>query len=40
MGQAVFLVNGQEVGRVDLLCGETILPASGLALETLKRGLN
>ena len=40
VGQAVFLVNGQEVGRVDLLCGETILPAAGLALETLKRGLN
>lgn len=40
VGQAVFLVNGQEVGRVDLLCGETILPAAGLALETLKQGLN
>ena len=39
VGQAVFSVNGKEAGRVDLLCGETVLPQVETALETLKRGL-
>ena len=38
-GEAVFFVDGTEVGRVTLLCGRTVLPLSGTALETLKRGL-
>ncbi|MDD3346291.1 D-alanyl-D-alanine carboxypeptidase family protein [Oscillibacter sp.] len=39
VGRAVFEVNGKEVGRVELLCGETVLPVVDTALETLKRGL-
>ncbi len=38
-GEAVFSVDGTEVGRVTLLCGRTVLPLSGAALETLKQGI-
>ena len=38
-GEAVFFVDGTEVGRVKLLCGRTVLPQEGAALETLKHGL-
>ena len=36
VGQAVFTVNGAEVGRVDLLCGETVLPRLDTAVKALK----
>lgn len=39
VGQAIFSVNGTEVGRIDLLCGETVLPKVESALKTLKIGL-
>lgn len=39
VGQAVFSVNGEETGRVDLLCGQTVLVEVDSGLETLKRGL-
>ena len=39
VGQAVFTVNGAEVGRVDLLCGETVLPRLDTAVKALKAGL-
>lgn len=39
VGQAVFTLNGTEVGRVDLLCGETVAPKLESALKTLKLGL-
>lgn len=35
-GQAVFLLNGTEVGRVDLLCAEAAAPRVESALKTLK----
>ena len=35
-GQAVFTVNGKEVGRVDLLCGGEVRPQAVSALKTLK----
>ena len=35
-GQAVFTLNGQEVGRVDLLCGETVLPVVASAMGVLR----
>lgn len=35
-GQAVFSLDGKEVGRVDLLCGETVLPSVTSALSVLK----
>lgn len=35
-GQAVFRLDGREVGRVDLLCGKTILPRLTSAMTTLK----
>ena len=36
VGQAVFLLNGSEIGRVDLLCGEAVAPRVESALKTLK----
>lgn len=36
VGQAVFTLNGREVGQVDLLCGETVLPKVESALSVLK----
>lgn len=36
VGEAVFRLNGQEVGRVELLCGETVLPALTSAMSVLK----
>jgi D-alanyl-D-alanine carboxypeptidase len=36
MGQAVFTLNGRELGRVDLLCGETVAPQVESALHVLK----
>ena len=38
-GQAVFQVNGQEVGRVELLCGRDVLPRLQSALSLLRDGL-
>nr|WP_326184044.1 D-alanyl-D-alanine carboxypeptidase family protein [uncultured Oscillibacter sp.] len=38
-GQAVFTLNGNEVGRVDLLCGASVPPKLESALGTLKLGL-
>ena len=35
-GQAVFRVNGQEVGRVDLLCGADVAPRLEPAMGLLK----
>ena len=39
-GEAVFLLKGMEVGRVDLLCGESVLPQVASALQTLKYGFS
>ena len=39
VGQAVFSLNGKEVGRINLLCGKTILPKMDSALAMLKMGL-
>lgn len=39
VGQAVFTLNGEEVGRVDLLCGKTVLPRLESAMRSLKMGL-
>lgn len=39
VGEAVFTVNGAEVGRVRLLCGETVPPRTESALNILKAGL-
>lgn len=36
VGQAVFVLNDTEIGRIDLLCGETIAPEIEAALGTLK----
>ena len=38
-GEAVFTVNGEEVGRVALLCGADVLPEMESALAMLKQGL-
>lgn len=38
-GQAVFILDGIEVGRVDLLCGKSVLPKLETAMRTLKVGL-
>jgi len=35
-GQAVFTLKGREVGRVDLLCGETVLPWAESAMSALR----
>lgn len=39
VGQAVFTLNGAEVGKVDLLCGASVPPRVESALSTLKAGL-
>lgn len=39
VGQAVFTLNGREVGRVDLLCGVSVPPRAASALGVLKLGL-
>ena len=39
VGQAVFTVDGQEVGRVGLLCGADVLPQLTAAMGLLKAGL-
>ena len=39
VGEAVFTVDGREVGRVGLLCGETAAPRAESALGVLKAGL-
>ena len=39
VGEAVFTVNGGEVGRIRLLCGETVPPKLASALGTLKIGV-
>lgn len=36
VGQAVFTLNGKEIGRVDLLCGENAVPKVASAMQTLK----
>ena len=36
VGQAVFMLDGQEIGRVDLLCGESVAPEAESALAALK----
>lgn len=38
-GQAVFSVDGREVGRVDLLCGADVMPRLESAMARLKIGL-
>ena len=38
VGQAVFTLDGREIGRVDLLCGETVPPRAVSALAVLKSG--
>ena len=38
-GEAVFSVNGTEVGRVALLCGADVAPRMESALSILKQGL-
>ena len=39
VGEAVFLLDGAEVGRVDLLCGETVWPKLESAWKMLKLAL-
>lgn len=39
VGEAVFTVNGEEVGRVTLLCGKDVAPALAPAMGLLKAGL-
>lgn len=39
VGQAVFTLNGEEIGRVDLLCGASVPPKVESALNALKLGL-
>ena len=36
VGQAVFTLDGEEIGRVDLLCGESVVPKAESALAVLK----
>ena len=38
-GELVFTVNGEEVGRVTLLCGADVAPRMESALSVLKQGL-
>ena len=38
-GEAVFFVDGQEVGRVELLCGTDVMPRVEAAISLLKQGL-
>lgn len=39
VGEAIFFLDGQEVGRVPLLCGMDVLPEWEPAMATLKAGL-
>lgn len=39
VGEAVFTLDGTEVGRVKLLCGKTVLPKLESAMGALKNGL-
>lgn len=39
VGTAIYELNGSEIGRVELLCGKTVLPKISSALTTLKTGL-
>lgn len=39
VGNAIFTLNGREVGRVALLCGESVPPMLDSAMQTLKLGL-
>ena len=36
VGQAVYALNGQEIGRVDLLCGQSVVPSVESAMLQLK----
>ena len=36
VGEAVFTLNGKEIGRVDLLCGEHVVPRAASAMSTLR----
>lgn len=36
VGEAVFTLNGKEIGRVDLLCGEHVVPQAASAMSTLR----
>ena len=38
-GEAVFTLNGREVGRIELLCGESVPPKLDSAMAVLKQGL-
>ena len=38
-GEAVFTLNGREVGRIELLCGEAVPPKLDSAMAVLKQGL-
>ena len=38
-GELVFTVNGEEVGRVTLLCGADVAPLMESVLSVLKQGL-
>jgi len=40
VGEAIFSLDGREVGRVSLLCGESVPPQLVSALYTLKNGLS
>ena len=37
VGEAVFSLNGKEVGRVALLCGETLAPRVESAMSVLRK---
>ncbi len=39
VGEAVFTVDGREVGRVGLLCGQSVMPEMEPAISLLKQGL-
>ena len=36
VGEAVFSLRGEEIGRVGLLCGADVLPKVATAMRTLK----
>lgn len=38
-GEAVFTLNGQEIGRVKLLCGQSVAPRAASAMGVLKSGM-
>ena len=39
VGEAVFTLNGTEIGRVKLLCGQSVAPRAASAMGTLKAGV-